>query len=66
MLVDPPREGFFRSEFWNLEAVTRLAVRRKMYLVRIPVIDPHAHDIEVNHCAQLAREKLEELFRRAN
>jgi hypothetical protein len=56
ILVDPPREGFFRLEIWNLEGVTWLAVRPEMYLVRIFVIDADAHDVEVHHRAQLARE----------
>src|SRR5437879_2321369 len=37
-----------------------------MYLVRILVIDADAHDIEVHHRAQLAREKPEEFLRRSD
>src|SRR5438445_9320539 len=37
-----------------------------MYMVRILVIDADAHDIEVHHRAQLAREKPEEFLRRAD
>jgi hypothetical protein len=66
MVVHPPREGFFRCEFWNLEGITWLAVRQETYLVRTLVIDADAHDIEVHHPAQLACEKPEELLRRAN
>jgi hypothetical protein len=38
MLVHPPREGFFRRKSWNLKGISRLAVRRQMYFVRLLVI----------------------------
>src|SRR5258705_9285384 len=63
MLVHPPGEGFFRREFWNLEGITRLTVRRETYLVRILVIDADTHYVEVHHCAQLACEKSEKVRR---
>ncbi len=66
MLVHPPREGFFRREFWNLEGITWLAVRRETNLVRSLVIDADAHDIEVHHPAQLACENAKEFLGRAN
>src|SRR6266478_371185 len=66
MLVHPPRKSFFRRQFWNLERITRLAVRREAYLVRILIIDADAHDIEIHHRAQLACEKPEEFLRRAD
>jgi hypothetical protein len=66
MLVNPPREGFFWRELWNLEGNTGLAVRRETYLVRILVIDADAHDIEVHHRAQLVCEKPKEFLRRTD
>ena len=66
MLVHPPREGFFRSEFWNLEGITWLAVRREAHLVRLLVVNADAHNIEVHHRAQLAGENAEELLQGAN
>jgi len=66
MLVYPPREGFFRREFWNLEGNTRLAVRLEMYLVRLLVVDADAHNIEVHNRPQLACENVEQFLRRTD
>jgi len=66
MLVHPPAEGFFRRELWSLQGNTGLAVRRGMHFVRLLVVDADAHDIEVHDGTQLAREKPEELLRRAD
>jgi hypothetical protein len=62
MLVHPPREGFFRREFWNLKRIAWFAVRRKTYFVRFLVIDADAHDVEVHNGAQLACKKSEEFL----
>src|SRR5579862_117062 len=66
MLVHPPREGFFRRKFWNLEGITRLAVRREMNFVRILVIDADSHDVETHDRAQLACQNTEEFLGRTS
>ena len=66
MVIHPPREGFFRSELWNLEGIAWFAVRRESNLVRLLVVDADSHDIEVHYPAQLARENAEEFLRRSN
>jgi hypothetical protein len=66
MLVHPPRERLCRRKFWNLKGISRLAVRRQMYFVRLLVIDTDAHNMKFHNRTQLAREKPEEFFRRAN
>ena len=66
MLVHPPREGFFRRKFWNLEGITRLAVRRETNLVRILVIDADSHDVETHDRTQLACQNTEEFLGRTS
>jgi hypothetical protein len=66
MLVHPPTEGFFRRELWSLQGNTRLPVRGGMHFMRLLVVDGDAHDIEVNHRAQLACQKPEQFLRRSD